>query len=376
MRKTAVLFLAMLMLVSLNACGHISCARSGGEPKSRSTASGTPDPTEETTPFWESVPTPQPQTAAPSEKPFSYRAANGPIVSKNADDWDSTFTLYQYDLNKKELVEAFDCQIYLFHSTLIRSIFVSAAYTKQHFTDDLSKYAVSWNDQSDGSKRVGWIGRDGNLTDVSKLVHGNDTSFSAKTINDTGAIFTPEGYLLFKDNNTGEWIWFNTKKNEELKRRSDWIEGEYAYYNPDGYWSDWKDGWGFIDASSLGFYLNGSPYVIIHNVYNSSNVETIDFYEAKYILGIQNGRLVMFGEGVSGTEHEYYDFDYYSSHLVVPVTPESDYVITGCACNGTKIAFSAKRGQQNYLFIMDDIFNPDSIRNVGELPSDYRVIFW
>ena len=314
---------------------------------------------------------------APADPIASYDPSRGPVISDNADDWDSVFTLYQLDPDSGAVVKVFDCQQSLQNTTLFRSKCIKGAYARQHFNKDLSKYAVTWYDTVTDSNHVGWIDKYGNLTDVSEQYHVDSGNFYAPKVDDIGAIFTPEDYLLFKDNSAGDWIWYNTAKACSVNVNSSWAPGDMVfYYLPSRTWIIWQEGWGFNYNALYGdpafsFKLNDNTYYLHYE----GRAETHDLYDGDIIIGIKDGTLVAMGPGVSQTVDEGYGSGY-STKKCVPITSESSYTITGCACRDGQIAFSATRGNENYLFLMHGLDSSAGIERIGKLPPGYRVLFW
>lgn len=108
-------------------------------------------------------------------------------------------------------------KVYHFAFDADAPVYMGSYFIQQLFDADMTKLAVSWYDQMDASWRVGWVDREGNLTDVSEIVHPHTSDFSSRVPNDVYALFSPEGYFFFTDMNGSCYQYFDTETMSIVK---------------------------------------------------------------------------------------------------------------------------------------------------------------
>ena len=106
-------------------------------------------------------------------------SAKGPIVINpsvvylggkgNAPD---QFSLYEVNIEtgRRNLIFSFKNERHYTTTFFLNTKAFSAYYRRQLFSNDITKMAVNFYNQKDGSYRVGWVDANGILTDVSEML--------------------------------------------------------------------------------------------------------------------------------------------------------------------------------------------------------------
>ncbi len=280
-------------------------------------------------------------------------SAKGPIVINpsvvylggkgNAPD---QFSLYEVNIEtgRRNLIFSFKNERHYTTTFFLNTKAFSAYYRRQLFSNDITKMAVNFYNQKDGSYRVGWVDANGILTDVSEIIHPTSDSFSSMSANDTNALFSPAGEFFFCDMNAEKYCYLDPETMKIIKEEPMESNRRVLFMPNDSIRSD------SFDQGSGAFYkttIGDSEFTFKYFV-----LEPWDYIdEANQIIGIgyrsQGTYIAKYGEGIT------YDVDEENLGDLI-LTPETDFHIDACAYNNGKIAFSARRGSDNELFLMED----------------------
>ena len=290
------------------------------------------------------------------------------------------FTVYQYNLanGEKKEVFSFDNSSMLYSTTV--DLQVSALHTyqlKAIFSPDMSKLAVSWKDRTDGANKVGWIDKNGNLTNITDKIHPATSDFSSIVPDDSSPIFTPEGQFMFSDHNAEKYIFVDVNTFEVVR------EGKInAVITP-----------GLGEYRYVDF---GDIIISIHGV-DITGIRTLgaygfDFIDTGVIAGILAEKsgdfdvttsIIKYGIGItapdkngvySGEEDSKKNQEEQPKHI--KLTPATDYRIESCAYHNGKICFIASRGEDRFFFLINDGMGEQEVKQVVAVPFEERLLFW
>lgn len=323
----------------------------------------------------------------------------GPILMQGS--FQTGFTAAQMNLSTGELESVFSFSnnnnySIAFNSNKIDTMF--CYQIQQVFDDELTKLAVSWVDQSDFSQHVGWIDCDGNLTDVTGILHPHTTDFSSKIPHDRYALFSPDGYFVFTDidNKCYCYVDIDTMslvKSEPVKTNSYDTPCYHIVFKPDGTILASSDDTVTIE----GIQSFGDCYIGIRGSSgNAANIKAWDYLYDNKILGIgrdDEGYFVgEIGEGIGEPHIEddrtiwhccrhgsnYYSTDEGKSAIeTLKITPHTDYILGGCTyshSNG-QIAFIGSRGNERFLFTVEDAENSNP-KQIAPVDNSWQLLFW
>lgn len=406
--KKRVLPLLLTALLLLSACAGGGTSRPAPAPAD-SGESWAPEPT----PAPESEPEDEPEDE-PEEPAFDVTA--GPILMEGS--FQEGFTASQLDLASGELTPFFwfSNKVGKTYSTAFdadASNYLGSYFTKQLFDENMTKLAVSWYDETDASYRVGWVDREGNLTDVSKIVHPHTSDFSSRVPNDAYPLFSPDGYFFFADRNESCYHYFDTETMSVVKSEPFIIDhGTYSdnpapnvVFMPDGslqkVWHteqggaasnvDFGEYWLVLPAgprSSGAFqtwdYVGDGVILCVGRVNNLVDGRWFDGYGDYFIAEIGKGISVIppdycvkyIDHGGPATKPVYYwDFPEYMQHR--RITPTTDYCLDRCAYSAAHdlIAFTGTRGEERFLFTVPNAENAEPAQ-VAAIPTDIQLLFW
>lgn len=363
MKRLVIFVITISMLLSLVGCGR------GGTKSNEETLENTQfeqreEPTNETNtiPIKEEI-----------------KLSDGPIFF-NGDSNSFTLTHYSLKSGKRTEIFKFDSQNkYRLATDPCKSW--GNYYHKQLFDSKLERIAVSWYEGSDGSSHVGWLNKNGDLTDVTNIVHPATTGFSGVSPRDTWAFFTSDDMLIFYDNNSELYCYYDDVSNAivetyDITKNATPKMTTKNYYqaglNPqnrpttdgDFYCGETCYSTAISDEGSCEYVFDGNEYTI---------------------LGIMhvNGQkaIVHYGPGLTEPDkpNSYsYDVPTYTSNHAIRITPETEYNIQFLAyCNNT-IVFTATKGTERTLFKMtynDRVAGePESIATIDS--SWGSLFFW
>ena len=174
------------------------------------------------------------QTSVPEV--VSYDVKDGPIfITKDSQSDNGKWSLYLYSLKTGERYHlfSFDEQSYIreFGFSLRLAIDQWSAgnyFHRQLFDSKAERLAVTWTDKSDKSSHVGWLDKNGFLTDVTEIVHPASSGFSSVTPKDSNALFTSDDRLVFYDQNQDVWCYFD-EDTQSISETFEWTTATDAY---------------------------------------------------------------------------------------------------------------------------------------------------
>ncbi len=356
MKKLVCLILCIAVLFMMAGCG--SSGQSSVSPGPETVSEPEPETDAGTEPATETEPVEE--TIEETEAGPSYEITDGPIFiradGKDAfDEWSlhmlslktgEDIVVFQYD--ESSIIGRDNHELYFTTSLWDNQSFLH----EQLFDSKLERVAVYWGDSSDNSRHVGWVDRDGQLTDVTNIIHPATSGFSSVTPQDREALFTSDDRLFFYDDNEDVWCYYDdatqTVENYEWNLETD------PYYNvgnglvgltPEDRPCAQRTVM-FGDEYLLSFYPYGMGVKsVIANDYVLLPDGGISFLIA-YPDKIQH-----FGKGVTDAV----DSKYYSYQNAVTITPPTEYKIDSLAYSsydGGSIVFTASRGKEDSVFLM------------------------
>lgn len=394
--KKEILCLIISLFVALTACSPSSEAPS--QPSSQSPNSSYEDAKYSPNNAIESN---EPEVVETPEPAFDITA--GPILIEGS--FLEGFTAAQMNLSTGEMKTVFSFyndKQYSFAFDTSKQYYLGSYFMQQLFDGDMTKLAVSWYDQSNSSSHVGWVDQEGNLTDVTALIHPNTSDFSSKVPQDRYALFSPDGYFFFTDMNEECYCYLDSKTMSIIKREPVIIEhGKYsdttvynAVFMPNGSLSSvWHTNYSDAIDVSFGDYSIAMPgpgssakfkacdYINDGVILCTGSIITYD--ELGYLQGYGDRCIAEVGKDISwpsvkndGTMSYRWEYPYSMQYL--RVTPATDYNLENCAYSNGRIAFIGNRGNERFLFITNDSpasckVNPTQIASVSD---SWELLFW
>lgn len=313
-----------------------------------------------------------------------YDGSIGPLLYKGSIE--DSLTVYQYAIETGEKQEVFSFDNDNNYSTTVGlDINAIPSYQlKQIFDKEMSKMAVQWYDSSDSSWRVGWTNKEGNLTDITGILHPATSDFTSVVPYDTSPIFTSDGLFMFSDHNNEKYVFVNTDTKEVIREEDVILD---AYNNPiwdvlllpNGKMVKIISLRGDQNYTSCDF---GEFKVIINNNNNfSGGVAGFDLIDNAVVVGIgkvdRENSIGKYGEGFTelGKYNQYDDGDW-SNPVFEKLTPPTDYLLESCAYNNGQIVFIGTRGENRFLFIIEDGSGEQTVNQIAEIPKDEHLLFW
>ena len=336
-----------------------------------------------------------------------YDGSKGPLTYKGSVE--NGFTIYQYDIetgNKNE--------VFLFKNNNVYSAaakydafntgILSCYQSKSFFSKDMTKFAVSWLDSTDSSNRVGWINKDGKLTDVTKAISPTSSDFTATTPKDYYPQFMQDGSFMYVDFNTKEYVYVDAEtlgviRREAIEERRTW-EGEDKLLDviilPNGkkvkrVFGDYGR-YASIDFGDYTVQFDSNKFADANYIPWSGGIAGYDLTNEGVIFGIgykedsdadvERTSIAKYGPGITEAEEKLdgqgNKYTCYSSFPkpFVALTPTTEYNLESCAYNDGRIAFIGTRGSERYLFVIDDGDAEQSVKQVVAIPADERLLFW
>ncbi len=310
------------------------------------------------------------------------------------------FNVYQYNIEtgtKKDVFSFLNNSKGYATTIDIDTPYIPCWQLKEIFSYDMSKLAVSWFDNSDGSHRVGWVDKNGNLTDITNIIHPTTSDFSSQVPYDTAAVFSPEGYFVFSDHNKEKYVYVDLDSKSVVKENDVMTKPSLDVNNPTRIWN-------------VLFLPDGSITEIL-DVDNISSYDMVDFGEyktqvahtKKYDAGvtgydlISNGVVIgIFREGVGNTltigkavgkyglgytqQNRYNNYPYHGSYDYIfdfiRLTPQTEYNLERCVYHNGQIAFTGIRGSDRYLFVINDGTGEQNVRQIVRIPQGENLLFW
>lgn len=328
----------------------------------------------------------------------------GPILIQG--DFKNGFTAAQMDLSTGELTTVFsfsnDSNHYTFAFDTTGLNYLDCFFTQELFDKNLTKLAISWIDSKDSSHHVGWIDAEGNLTDITEILHPHSTDFSSAKPNDNYALFSPEGYFVFSDMNSEHYCFVDTNTLEIVDEVDFMIDDTTAYsadfgnianqivFMPNG---DLKALWHTKDLGYAGSQIidfGNECWINMPLQSGASNLTSWDCSSNTTILCTghdDNGQFIAeMGEGIGEQQlvtAGMRDGCYVWGHRItsmdesdhIKITPYTDYYLEKCTYSNEQIAFIGFRGDERFLFIVEDKENSNPTQ-IAPVDSEWKLLFW
>lgn len=326
------------------------------------------------------------QVEAQEERDHIYDGNIGPLVYTGTVK--DGFTVYQYNIadgTKKEVFSFNNTKGY--RTTADFSINAIPCYQlKEIFSNDMTKLAVSWMDGSDGGNKVGWIDNEGNLTNITDLIHPITSDFSSVVPLDSSPIFTPDGNFMFSDHNSEKYVFVDPETYEILSEEEIMHASSFNYPVWDVLILPNGDKVELVTISADYATINYGEYKYsVCKIKNGppKGLFGYDFTDTGAVVGI--GRTGSFGSeysigkyGIGVTEPN--NNNKFSVDSAYPIfeqlTPATDYQLEQCVYNNSRIAFTGTRGQNRVLFWINDGNGEQAVNQITEIPRDENLLFW
>ena len=328
---------------------------------------------------------------------YVYNPQNGPLLmhQESADKGfplyqEHSFSISQYIVETGEEYEVFSYEGGVFQTVIDFDVNWMPGYQlRELFSPDMTKMAVSWNDDQDGSKRVGWIDKNGNVTDISEKLHPSTTDFESTTPNDIAPIFTPNGEFFFVDTNTEKYCYVDVD-DLSLTRTEEYItKTNYGITNniysilflPDGSMTEMIDDrlvGGYPDYQSI--HCNGNVFYVHRVNANWPGMLSYDFAGEDALVGVVKGNsnggyyIGKYGKDITNPDRKY-GYDLYDYDDYIEITPDTEFKIDGCAYGYGKVAFTGVRGTDRGLFVVEDD-GSKSVKKIADITSHDKILFW
>ncbi|NBI09507.1 hypothetical protein D1641_05655 [Colidextribacter sp. OB.20] len=323
----------------------------------------------------------------------------GPILMEGS--LQQGFTAAQMDLSTGELKTVFtfynDKQYQFPFGT---DGYLGCYFAQQLFDEKMTKLAVSWYNQTDSSQHVGWVDGDGNLTDVTEILHPHTTDFSSKIPHDNYALFSPDGYFVFTDLDK-ECYCFVDIDTMSVVDEVPYMIDDSSYYSekfgntayrvvfmPNG---SLKALWHTEDLNYAGANIIdfGDCCIELPDGGSSSHLTTWDCFGDEIILctghDSEGHFIAEIGKGIGEQKLEKYGkmkgnyvWNLHESNgdvVTIKITPHSDYRLERCAYSNGQIAFIGSRGSERFLFTVEEAENSNPTQ-IAPLESSWQLLFW
>lgn len=334
-----------------------------------------------------------------------YDGSKGPLTYKGSVE--NGFTIYQYDIETGNKNEVFVFKNnHVFSAAAKYDAFntgiLSCYQSKSFFSEDMTKFAVSWVSSTDSSNRVGWINKDDKLTDVTKAISPTSSDFTATTPKDYYPQFMQDGSFMYVDFNTKEYVYVDTEtlgviRREAIEERGTWEDKLWdVIILPNGKkvtrvfgdsgrrpTIDFGD-YAVEFCTNKYAYAGSLPWsgqIAGYDLTNEGVIFGIGYKEDKN-AGVTRTSIAKYGPGITESEekldgkgNKYICYDSFPKPFVA-LTPTTEYNLESCAYNDGRIAFIGTRGSERYLFVIDDGDAEQSVKQVVAIPADERLLFW
>ncbi|MEI6132576.1 MAG: hypothetical protein WCQ41_07120 [Bacillota bacterium] len=246
----------------------------------------------------------------------------------------------------------------------------------------LTRIAVNWLEESDGSRHVGWLDENGALIDVTSLLSKGNSEFS-KRPQHFNALFDAKGNFLFVDETTGMLNRYDLN-NMTTVGKSSKVENSYGVIpytimlQPDGSidtqlsdrlltFCDLKLPNKIKISSNASYIIGGDGGVSIQDLIDDNRVLVMSQSENLKVAGIKGLKKN------NSSENDIEDI----VENIEPITIATDYKIENAAVSGDgkQIAFVAQRGQDRSLFVMP-IDGSAEPKKVFEIDNLTFLLFW
>ena len=312
-----------------------------------------------------------------------HKVSDGPIFVNGNEDG---FSLLQLSPETGEMTEVFsfvnssnfylNSNDFFFAMPLDYVPVLNGWIREQLFSPDLSKVAVSFT--KDGVRSVGWIDKDGYLTDVTEAVSGEIDDFSPNPKH-WHALFSPDGEFVFYDEKEGCYCFVDcdtltiTHKEEpptfDPMGFGNYMSIEDSVFMPTGQLSDIRSKELKSKEAHVFYPLTPGGYTVI----SSSTDKACDVIDENTMLCTGHSDIRIAGNGIS----EANEYERYDAEDGVVITPETDYTMQSAAYSHGQVAFMAVRSSDRSVFVMD--ISGDNLRKVYTDDAYYNnlnLAFW
>lgn len=251
-------------------------------------------------------------------------------------------------------------------------------YFEQCFDPGLYLMAVNLEETSDGSQHVGFIDRNGNLTDVTSMLTPTKSDFAALPQHGN-ALFDSAGNFVYVDYATKELKRLDPVTMKPVGAAVN-VANQYGnipyavILQPDGSVDTYQSDRLFDRAMVFDFILpNGNKITS----FSESSIQDLVSADSVLVLwrelwGASAGttlKIVSAGS-VDGGDTE-------NAEAIPAITPPTDWLIENASVSGdgSRVAFVASRGEERALFIMPVDGSSEPAR-VSDVPANARLLFW
>jgi hypothetical protein len=265
---------------------------------------------------------------------------------------------------------------------------LSGRVTEQLFDPELERLAVNWSESSDRSKHVGWLDRNGEVTDVTAALAGDSSGFSAKAPQHTNALFDADGLFFFENRGDDGKTTYSLLDPNDMSLVADQEE-----FDPPGcafsYATDPINGSAVFDLDgrlTRNETSTGSGTYTCWVLPNGDRVASIqrralaDLIDDGVGLYVDRAGLIAYTPSDDQPDDRGLYFPGENGEAGVKrLTPETDYQIVNAAASGDKIAFTAQRGQETALFVTStNGGEPTKVADLsaGSGKSTPQLLFW
>jgi hypothetical protein len=270
------------------------------------------------------------QPSGVSEVPKEIDLKAGPVLAYVDSRADVTnVSIFQIDIETGEEIEIFP------HKN-VWGLF-DPSFPEMAFDAKAERIAVGWHVRSDNSRHVGWVDRNWNLTDVTKIITAGASDFASAPWHKNPR-FTSDGKFLF----THDMVEGDISDRKSL----------YSVFDPET--MSLIEDVEYSDTSTIMY--NGKK---VYRTGSEGFVETIDNGDELYLIKGQTLAI-----SVNGGEAK-------------AITPKTDYDIIGAAASGNRVAFVAMRGEERTLFVTttDGDTQPKKVASLDR-STIVRILFW
>jgi len=273
------------------------------------------------------------------------------------------FTLYQYDIDTGEKKKIFHFRnmeydeqigqwIYLQHYALTNYSVIG----REPFDSKYERIAVEWYIEFQKEHHVGWVDREGHLTDITELIQPQSDDFSSLSPIHTSPSFDAKDRFVFYDMKENSLFYFDEEKKEKtLLRNLDTTpiissSGEEVVFDK----REYKIPYEYDLNNQLGFYRK-MQYT--DGVYGNSMIRDYKAYEGGFTyFTIINGAIYHGGTGLTPVIENDGRKEYKQSNNVytdeLRLTPQSEWKICEMVYGHDTIVFKADNDGKEAIFKM------------------------
>jgi hypothetical protein len=238
---------------------------------------------------------------------------------------------------------------------------------EQMFDAKLEKMVVSWTEQSDDSTHVGWIDRNGELTDVTAIVSASESEFAARPRH-KNPLFTNDGMFFFVAETQSAPATYSLFDPNTMSLVGSPVEFDYSSYAYDHFGSLVGCMFG-MDGQMMGRRLNGSDMSVYDLRLPNGTIVQSSSMGWKLMEHVGDDKALMMSKKAIAIIHGGDD-----ASNATALTPETDYNIDGATASGNQIAFTAYRGNEHTLFVVP--VEGGQPKKVADLEDGDGLMFW